>query len=158
MRVRVIAMGRLKEDFLRSAVAEYQKRLSRYCRLEIVELEPCLLPDRPAEREIAAALEKEGKKILEKIPQGAQTVALCIEGKQLSSEEFAGQVADCAAEGREIALVIGSSYGLSAAVKERVALRLSFSKMTFPHQLFRVLLLEQLYRAFQINAGGEYHK
>lgn len=156
--VRLIVLGRLKEDYLRKAVDEYQKRLSRYCALETVELEPCRLPDNPSQREKQAVLAKEAEKILAKIPEGAYVVSLCIEGKQLSSEEWAERIETCAAEGRRLVLVVGSSFGLDEAVKRRADLRLSFSKMTFPHQLFRVLLLEQLYRAFQINSGGEYHK
>ncbi len=156
--VRLIVLGRLKEDYLRKAVDEYQKRLSRYCALETVELEPCRLPDNPSQREKQAVLAKEAEKILAKIPEGAYVVSLCIEGKQLSSEEWAERIETCAAEGRRLVLVVGSSFGLDESVKRRADLRLSFSKMTFPHQLFRVLLLEQLYRAFQINSGGEYHK
>lgn len=156
--VRLIVLGKLKEDYLRSAVAEYQKRLSRYCALETVELDPCRLSDSPSEREKQTALEKEAEKILGKIPEGAFVVSLCIEGKQLSSEEWAERVKVCENEGRKLVLIVGSSFGLSESVKRRADLRLSFSKMTFPHQLFRVLLLEQLYRAFQINGGGEYHK
>lgn len=156
--IRLIAMGHLKEPYLRTALAEYEKRLSRYCSFEMIELEPVRLNERPSEREIAAALDKESEKILAKIPAGTFTAALCIEGKKLSSEQFAEQIKTCADGGRPMTFIIGSSHGLSDAVKTRADLRVSFSAMTFPHQLFRVLLAEQIYRAFQINSGGEYHK
>ena len=158
IKVTIIALGRLKEAYLRDAVSEYSKRLSRYCDLEIVELEPVKLPDAPSKSQIDAALLKEADMILKKIPKNCDVFPLCVEGKQLSSEEFAEKVDDLSQQGRGIALIIGSSYGLSETVKATAKMRFSLSKMTFPHQLFRVMLLEQVYRAFKINEGSTYHK
>lgn len=158
IKVTIIALGRLKEAYLRDAVSEYSKRLSRYCDLEIIELEPVKLPDAPSKSQIDAALLKEADIILKKIPKNCDVFPLCVEGKQLSSEEFAKKVDDLSQQGRGIALIIGSSYGLSETVKATAKMRFSLSKMTFPHQLFRVMLLEQVYRAFKINEGSTYHK
>ena len=158
MRVRLIAPGRLREEYLRAASAEYEKRLSRYCSLEVYEPEPVRLPERPSDREIGAALETEAAAIFKKIPDGAYVVALCVEGKSLTSEAFAERLSALSDAGKTLVLVVGSSYGLSEKVKARADLCLSLSAMTFPHRLFRVMLLEQLYRGFKINEGGEYHK
>ena len=158
IKVTIIALGRLKEAYLRDAVSEYSKRLSRYCDLEIIELEPVKLPDAPSKSQIDAALLKEADMILKKIPKNCDVFPLCVEGRQLSSEEFAEKVDDLSQQGRGIALIIGSSYGLSETVKATAKMRFSLSKMTFPHQLFRVMLLEQVYRAFKINEGSTYHK
>ncbi len=158
MKVTIIALGKLKEAYLRDAVSEYVKRLSRYCDLEIVELEPVKLPDAPSKSQIDAALLKEAEMIIKKIPKNCDVYPLCVEGKQLSSEEFAEKVNDLSQQGRGIAFIIGSSYGLSETVKAMAKFRFSLSKMTFPHQLFRVMLLEQAYRAFKINEGSTYHK
>lgn len=158
IKIKLIAPGRLKEKYLRDAVEEYVKRLSRYCDLEITEPEPQRLPERPSAGEIASALETEAVAMLKKIPDTAFVVALCVEGGQMSSERFAETVSALASRGTPLVLIVGSSYGLSESVKSRADLRLSLSHMTFPHQLFRVMLLEQLYRAFKINEGGEYHK
>ena len=158
MRLTLICPGGLKEPYLRQAAAEYGKRLSRYCSLEICEPPPERLPERPSAAQIDAALDREADAILRRIPDRAFVIALCVEGKRLSSEEFAARLSGLSAEGRPMALIIGSSYGLSPRVKQRADLRLSLSDMTFPHQLFRVMLLEQLYRAFKINEGGSYHK
>lgn len=158
IKVTIIALGRLKEAYLRDAVSEYSKRLSRYCDLEIIELEPVKLPDAPSKSQIDAALLKEADMILKKIPKNCDVFPLCVEGKQISSEEFAEKVDDLSQQGRGIAFIIGSSYGLSETVKATAKMRFSLSKMTFPHQLFRVMLLEQVYRAFKINEGSTYHK
>ncbi len=158
MKVTLITLGRLKEKYLREAVAEYEKRLSRYCDLEIIELEPVRLSEKPSRAEIDSALEKEAEMIFKKIPKNSEVCTLCVEGKQLSSEEFADRFSDLSQQGRGLTLIIGSSYGLSQSVKALSAVRLSLSKMTFPHQLFRVMLLEQVYRAFKINEGSTYHK
>ena len=121
-------------------------------------MQPERLSESPSAGEIAAALEKEGKRILEKVPSGAAVIAMCIEGKQLSSQELAQKLAAFAVSGTgSLAFVIGGSFGLSDSVKQKSILRLSVSRMTFPHQLFRVMLLEQIYRALQINAGAKYH-
>ena len=158
IKVTLIALGKLKESYLREAVLEYTKRLSRYCDLDIIELEPIKLPDAPSKAQIDAALEKEAEMIIKKIPKNCDVYPLCVEGKQFSSEELAEKVAELSQQGRGIALIIGSSYGLSEQVKAIAKTRLSLSKMTFPHQLFRVMLLEQVYRAFKINEGSTYHK
>ena len=158
IKVTLITLGKLKESYLREAVSEYVKRLSRYCDLDIVELEPVKLPDNPSHLQIDAALSKEAEMIIKKIPKNCDVYPLCVEGRQLSSEEFAEKIDALSNEGRGIALIIGSSYGLSEEVKALAKNRLSLSKMTFPHQLFRVMLLEQVYRAFKINEGSTYHK
>ena len=158
IQVTLISVGNLKESYLRDAVAEYKKRLSAFCRLEEVQLKEQKLPDDPSEKEIASALLAEGKEILAALPPKACKIALCVEGKSFSSPDFAAYLGEVFARTGEVALVIGSSYGLSKEVKEACDLRLSVSDMTFPHQLMRVLLLEILYRSFQILRGGKYHK
>ncbi len=157
--VTVICIGKLKEAFFRDAAAEYQKRLSRFCALNIKELSEYSLPDNPSDAQIETALKKEGEAVITEIPAGAYTVALCVEGKQLSSPELAEKIESVALSGKSnVCFIIGSSFGLSPDVKQRCDLKLSFSKMTFPHQLFRVLLLEQIYRAFSITNKMKYHK
>ncbi len=157
--VTVACVGKLKESYWREACAEYEKRLSAFCRLQIVEVAEERLPDAPSPAQIAAALEAEGQRLLSRIPAGASLVALCIEGKQLTSEALSEQMSRWAVDGvSHIAFVIGGSFGLSDAVKHEARLRLSFSPMTFPHQLARILVLEQVYRAFHIASGGKYHK
>ena len=158
IKVQIIALGKLKEKYLESAVLEYQKRLSRYCKLEILELEPIRLPEKPSQAEIDSALLKEAEIILKKIPQNSDVFTLCVEGKPLSSEKFAENIAQSQNSGKNLTFIIGSSYGLCEKVKALSKIRLSFSQMTFPHQLFRVMLLEQIYRAFKINEGSTYHK
>ena len=156
--VKLVCVGKLKEAWLSSACAEYAKRLSRYCRLTVAELAEHTLPEKPSEAEIASALEKEGAEII-RACEGHYVIAACIEGTELSSEELSRTLDRLSVEGRgKIAFVIGSSHGLSDDVKRRADMRLSVSKMTFPHQLFRVMLLEQIYRAFSISAGAKYHK
>ena len=158
IKVTLIAMGKLKEAYLRDAVLEYTKRLSRYCDLDIIELEPVKLPESPSRAQVEAALSKEAEMIFRKIPKNCDIYPLCVEGKQLSSEGFAERLNSLSQQGRGIALIIGSSYGLSERVKAEATIRLSLSSMTFPHQLFRVMLLEQVYRGFKINEGSTYHK
>ncbi len=159
LKITLLTVGRLKESYLREAAAEYGKRLSAFCALKTEELEPARLPDRPSEAQIAAALEDEGGRILAKIPAGAGVFALCVEGKPLTSQDLAARLADAPLRGvSRLCFVIGGSHGLSPAVKKRAGLRLSMSAMTFPHQLARVMLLEQIYRGFQINLGSAYHK
>ena len=159
LRVTVLAVGRLKEKFWRDACAEYEKRLSGFCRLEIIEIEEARCPDRPSPAQIAEVVEQEGRRMLARIPKGAHVFALCIEGAQQSSEELAASLERLAASGTShAAFLIGGSWGLSDAVKAAAHTRLSMSRMTFPHMLARVMLLEQLYRAGQIIAGGSYHK
>ena len=158
LKVKLITVGTLKEDYLRAAAAEYEKRLGAYCRFEQIQLKEETTPELPSQNEIKAALDREALRILEQIPSSAFCVALCVEGKQLSSEELAERIGDISMSKSEICFVIGSSYGLSDSVKQRADMRLSVSKLTFPHQLMRVILLEQVYRAFKINANEEYHK
>ena len=158
IKISVVAMGKLKESYLSCACNEYIKRLSRYCDIDVKELPPENLPDNPSEALIKAALSKEATKIEKAIPKNSQVIALCVEGNELSSEMFAKTVGDFENEGRPICFVIGSSYGLDERIKNSAGKKLSLSKMTFPHQLFRVILLEQIYRAFKINEGGTYHK
>lgn len=157
LEVKLICVGKLKEAYWRDAVAEYQKRLSAFCRFSIIELSEARLLQNPGGAAIAQALEEEGRAIL--AAAGRSTVlALCIEGKPLSSEALAAQIEREAVGGASsLAFIIGSSHGLAEAVKARGA-RISMSPMTFPHQLARVMLCEQLYRAFSINAGTKYHK
>ncbi len=150
----LLCVGRLKEPFYKDAAAEYVKRLSRYCNPDVAELPEVRLPDNPSAAQIRAALEKEGAAILKRLPSDAFPVALCIEGQLFSSE----QLAELLSRNASPVFVIGGSYGLHDSVKDAAALRLSMSPMTFPHHLARVMLLEQLYRACQINAGGPYHK
>lgn len=157
--VTIICEAKLKEKYLRDACDEYIKRLGAYCRLNIVELTPRRLPENPSEAEIANALEAEGKEIISKIPAGSAVYAMCIEGKQIPSEQLAQRISECSVRGySSITFIIGSSYGLSDEVKRAADFRLSMSQMTFPHQLARVMLLEQIYRAFRIASGGKYHK
>lgn len=157
MTVNLIVIGRLKEDYLRSACAEYIKRLARYCTFELHELDECRLSDSPSEKEIASALKKEAENI-KKYAKG-MIIPMCIEGKQLSSEELSQKITSAGVNGfSTVTFIIGSSFGLADEIKSMGTLKLSMSKMTFPHQLARVMLLEQIYRAFQIAEGGKYHK
>ena len=157
--VTLICVGKLKEDYLRAACAEYQKRLGAFCKLAVVEIAEARLPERPSEAQIDAALAEEGARILAKIPAGCYAAALCIEGQKQSSEQLAASIASLAANGTSaFAYIIGGSFGLSDEVKAACRLRLSMSDMTFAHQLARVMLLEQVYRAFSINANTKYHK
>lgn len=158
IKLTIIALGKLKEKYLQDACNEYKKRLGRYCNLEVIELEPVRLSEKPTAAEVKSALAKEADLIIKKIPQNAEIYTLCVEGKQLSSEKFAENIADSQNFGKNITFIIGSSYGLSDTIKAMSKLKLSFSAMTFPHQLFRTMLLEQIYRAFKINEGSTYHK
>ncbi len=154
----LITVGNLKEAYWRDAVAEYEKRLSAFGKVQILQLKEARLPDDPSDAEIKRALEEEGRQILSAIPPRSYTVALCVEGKQFSSPFLAEKLEDICREYSSIALVIGSSYGLSPAVKSAANLRLSVSQLTFPHQMMRVILLEAVYRAFTIIKGKKYHK
>lgn len=155
--VKLICIGKLKESYLRDAQAEYQKRLGAFCKIEVIELAEYRLPDNPSDAQIEKGLTEEGKAILAKA--SGTLIPMCIEGKMLSSTQLADRIAKIALEGEStLSFIIGGSFGLSDEVKSRGSLKLSMSPMTFPHQLARVMLLEQIYRAFQINAGGKYHK
>ena len=156
--VRFITLGTLKEQYLRDAAAEYEKRLGAFCRFENIQLKEERLSDSPSQSEIKSALERESAKILEQIPPRAYCIAMCVEGKQLSSEELAQKLDVAVQDTSDICFIIGSSFGLSDMVKQRADMRLSVSKLTFPHQLMRVILLEAVYRAFNIQKGTKYHK
>lgn len=157
--VKLICVGRMREKFYIEAFREYEKRLTAFCKLETVELPEAKTAAAPTEGEVQSALEKESQTILDKIPAGAYVVALCVEGEKLSSEELAKLFSDRAMRGdSRICFVIGGSNGLHPNVKQRADFRLSMSDMTFPHHLARVMLAEQIYRAFTINAGQKYHK
>ena len=158
IKITLITLGKLKEKYLREASAEYEKRLSRYCKIDIVELEPVRLSEKPSQSEIDLALQKESEMIIKKIPANSKVYSLCVEGKPLSSEEFAKKSDGIFSQGGSATFIIGSSYGLDESVKRLSDFRLSLSAMTFPHQLFRIMLLEQVYRSFKINEGSTYHK
>ena len=157
--IHLICVGKLKEKFYREAVEEYTKRLSAYCKLNLVELPEVKLPQNPSQGEIQAALDKEGAAIRAKIPQNASVIAMCVEGKTRSSEELAALVRTWEQNAaKHLVFVIGGSYGLHPSIKEEAWVRLSMSPMTFPHHLARVMVLEQVYRASKINEGSSYHK
>ena len=159
MKCTVYCTGSLKENYWRDAEKEYIKRMSRFGGWTVVELPEERLPENPSQKEIDTALTKEGERLLKRLPANAYTIALCVEAKPLSSEQLAKKVAEIALAGKsEIALIIGSSHGLAPQVKKACQMRLSISPMTFPHQLMRVLLAEQFYRAHKINANESYHK
>ncbi len=159
MNITIICLGKLKEKYLRDAIEEYAKRINAYGKLDIIELTPVKLSDNPSQTEINNALSKEADEIKKKIPNGSYTFALCIEGKEKSSEAFADTIKNATINGKSnITFIIGSSYGLAPEIKALADNKLSFSPMTFPHQLMRVMLLEQIYRAFQIINNGKYHK
>ena len=151
-----IAVGSLKEKYFREAADEYKKRIGNVTEIEIKEEK---LPASPSDSQISAALEKEAERILEAIPKRSFVVPMCIEGKQMSSEEFSAALDNAALSGRSsVTFIIGSSHGLSDKVKRSADLKLSMSKMTFPHKLARVMLYEAVYRAFEISSGSKYHK
>ncbi|MBR5782970.1 MAG: 23S rRNA (pseudouridine(1915)-N(3))-methyltransferase RlmH [Clostridia bacterium] len=156
LKIHIITVGTLKEKYLREAVAEYSKRLGRFASLKVTELSEAYLPQTPAAAEVDKALDKEAEAIIKQL-SGNVRIALCVEGKHYSSEGFAALVEGATMQG-SMDLVIGSSHGLGEKVKRACSHRLSFSEMTFPHQLMRVMLLEQLYRAFKINHNESYHK
>lgn len=159
LKITVIAVGKIKEKFLTAAIDEYSKRLSAYCNFEVIEVKDEKTPDNPTEVEKNAVLDREAERILQKIPKGAKVITLCVEGKQMTSEKFAGLIDDCGIKGvSHIVFVIGGSMGLSEKVKSLSDTRLSFSQMTFPHMLMRVILAEQIYRGFTIISGKTYHK
>lgn len=158
LNVLVIGVGRLKEAWEREACAEYMKRLKRFCALEVRELDDQPEPDRPSEALNQKVMEREGRDILACIRPNDRVVALCIDGRSYDSVEFAGKMAAWSMDGRRLVLVIGGSLGLTKAVTDRADEKLSFSTFTFPHQLMRVILLEQVYRAFKIGANERYHK
>lgn len=159
MKITVAAVGKLKETFFSDAAVEYSRRLSRYCKLLIIQVADEKVPEKASAAQLCQIKEREGRRILAKVKDSSYVVALAIEGKKMSSEALAARLRQLALEGRsDLVFAIGGSVGLSEAVKHRADELLSFSDMTFPHQLSRIMLLEQLYRCFKINAGEPYHK
>lgn len=159
MKISLITVGKIKEKYLEEAIAEYSKRLSRYCKLEVIQLADEKTPDKAGEALERQIKEKEGTRILANIKEGAYVVALAIDGKMFSSEEMAERIGQLGVDGVScIQFIIGGSLGLSEEVLGRADLKLSFSRMTFPHQLMRVILLEQIYRSYRIISGEPYHK
>ena len=154
----IISVGTLKEDYLKDAVSEYKKRLSQYAKIEEVNIKEEAIKNEDSAAEISRALESEANKIIAAMPKDSYKIALCVEGKQFDSPALAKIISDANDACGKITLVIGSSHGLSEKVKSECKLRLSVSKMTFPHQLMRVILLEALYRSFTIIGGKKYHK
>lgn len=159
MKITLITVGKIKEKYFTDAIAEYVKRLSRYCKLEIIEVADEKTPDNASEGLENQIKEKEGERIISKVPDNAYVVALAIDGKQLSSEELADKMEKWNVNGvSHLVFIIGGSLGLTQKVLNRADYSLSFSKMTFPHQLMRVILLEQIYRSFRIRNHEPYHK
>ena len=159
MNISIIAVGKVKENYIREGIAEFQKRLRPYANISVIEVPDEKTPDNASDADNAIILNKEGQGILRHIENGAYVIVLDIQGKMLSSEELAGFLAERALNGQsKIAIIIGGSLGLSPEVKKRADYKLSFSRLTFPHQLMRLILFEQVYRAFRINAGHTYHK
>ena len=159
MKITLITVGKIKEKYFTDAIAEYAKRLSRYCKLEIIEVADEKTPDGASEALENQIKEKEGERILSKVPDSAYVIALAIEGKQLSSEELADKMEKWNVGGiSHLVFIIGGSLGMTPKVLNRADYKLSFSKMTFPHQLMRVVLLEQIYRSFRIRNNEPYHK
>ncbi|MDK2801021.1 MAG: rRNA (pseudouridine1915-N3)-methyltransferase [Clostridiales bacterium] len=159
LNIKIIGVGNIKEKYLISGIKEYSKRLSRYCKLDIIEVNDEKIPDNASEKQENMVRKKEGEQILNHIKDGAYVIALCIEGKQLDSVSLARTIEHLAVTGKStICFIIGGSVGLSEEVKQKTDLKLSFSKLTFPHQLMRLILLEQVYRAFKIIHNEVYHK
>jgi len=159
MNINIICIGKLKEKYLKDAVSEYSKRLSRFCKLKITELPEALLSENYTDGEKEVALTKEGESIIAALKGADCVITLCVEGGQKTSEEFSDYISKNMISGKSnFAFIIGGSVGLSEEVKKLSHLRLSFSKMTFPHQLMRVILLEQIYRGFKILSNEKYHK
>ena len=159
MRINIVCVGKIKEKYLKLGIDEFKKRLSKYCKLEIIELEDEKAPENLSDKEMLMIKDKDGKKILSQIKDNSYVIALAIDGKNLSSEELAETINKLGVRGiSNITFVIGGSLGLSDEVLSRADYKLSFSKMTFPHQLMRLILLEQVYRAYRINNGEPYHK
>lgn len=159
MQIEIICVGKLKEKFWEDACREYQKRLSRFCKLSITELKDEAVPDTASAAQVQQAMEKEGERIAKLLLPRDYIISLCVEGKPLSSEKLAEKLSDIEQAGAgRLVLIIGGSNGLTDEIKKRSDFKLSFSAMTFPHQLMRVILLEQIYRAYKINAGESYHK
>ncbi len=159
MKIKVVTVGKLKEKYLKDGIAEYSKRISRFAKLEMIELADEKTPDKASESENQKILEIEGQRILSKVGDRDFVIALAIEGKTFSSEEFSKQLEEASIKGfSTLTFIIGGSLGLSSAVKNRANLSVSFGRLTLPHQLMRLVLVEQIYRAFTIQQGSPYHK
>ena len=159
MNINIVCVGKIKEKYLKLGIDEFKKRLSKYCKLDVIELDEEKAPENLSDKEMLMIKDKEGKKILSKVKANSYVIALAIDGKNLSSEELADTMSKLAVRGSShITFIIGGSLGLSDEVLSRADYKLSFSKMTFPHQLMRLILLEQVYRAYRINNGEPYHK
>ena len=157
--VTIICVGKLKEKYWRDACAEYSKRMKAFCHFSIIEVDEEKISDNPSQAMIDHTITIEGEHIVAKIPKGSKVIAMCIEGKQRSSEKLAEEISDFALDGvSSLTFIIGGSWGLSEQVKALSSVRMSMSQMTFPHQLARVMLCEQIYRSFQISNNGKYHK
>lgn len=158
MRIRLVCIGKIKEKYLQLGIAEFVKRLALYAKLEIMELDEERMPENPSSADKARVLEREGERILKQVKEGSELILLDVHGKNLSSEEMAEHFSQLALSGRsDITFVIGGAFGLSPNLQKAAHLRLSFSRMTFTHQMVRLLLVEQIYRAFKINRGEPYH-
>lgn len=160
IKINIICIGKIKEKYFTDAIAEYSKRLTSFCKFSITELsEEKIRSNTPNQSQIEEVLSAEGKRILQKVGSGDYVVAMCIEGRMMSSEELSKAIDSVSISGKStVDFIIGGSYGLSNEVKGRSDLKLSMSKMTFPHQMARVILSEQIYRAFEISSNGKYHK
>lgn len=159
MNINIIAVGKIKEKYIQEGIKEFSKRLSRYCNLNIIEIEDEKAPENLSEKDMLIVKAKEGEKILNKIPTSSFVIALVIDGKQVTSEGLADKFEDIMVNGsNDITFIIGGSLGLASEVINRSNFKLSFSKMTFPHQMMRLILLEQVYRAWRIIKGEPYHK
>ena len=159
MKITILTVGKIKEKYLSDAIAEYSKRLGRYCRLNIIQVQDEKTPDNPSTTEKQIILDKEASRLSSHIEDGTYLIALAINGRQLSSEELSEKINSLGISGKSsITFVIGGSLGLSDSILSRADMLLSFSKMTFPHQLMRVILLEQIYRSFKIISHEPYHK
>lgn len=159
LNISLICIGNLKEKYWAQGVEEYSKRLSAFCRFSVIQLNEERISNNPSPGEIDRILNAEGKRILEKIPKNSYVISMCIEGKQISSNELSQKIDDISLSGKSsLCFIIGGSWGLSQQVKQRSDFKLSMSKMTFPHQMARVILCEQIYRAFEISSNGKYHK
>lgn len=156
--VNIICVGKLKESYLRDAIDEYSKRMRTLCRLSIIELPEERSSDDPSAAEIGRVISAESERIMQKLGKGDYVIAMCVEGRNISSEELSEKLEDISMRSSTVDLIIGGSWGLSDELKSRADFKLSMGKMTFPHQLCRVMLLEQVYRAFQISKGTKYHK
>lgn len=159
MNITIISVGKLKEKYLKLGIDEFSKRLSKYCKLDMIELDDEKCPENLSEKDMEIVKNKEGQKILSKVKSNSYVIALAIDGKNLSSEELADTMSKLAVRGNShITFIIGGSLGLADEVLKRADYKLSFSKMTFPHQMMKLILLEQVYRAFRINNNEPYHK